>query len=1030
MTTNHIIMTLAVLLSCIMPATAQYADFPEHKEILSFEQETGPVHALKKSSVSISSLHSKLGENSLLWKWEKEGASIEIRGTVPYLRENPNPKETSVSTFVFWIYSENPVDGELLFSFMKGDRTCCSFRYGLDFKGWRGAWVAFDRDMEGTPEEGMDRVVVTAPDGVKKGRLFLDGIITSAFEDIRHHTADFQAPFINKGTTSHWLVLLDNWNKSLDITPGPAVTAEDTEQMEKIRDRFITLVTDGKKAPDPDRLRKQFDGYGIHRNKDGSITGKPVFFTRYGETYINLGIPDASRIFSDNGQLLRTANDFMFNLALAYLKTDDPEWKRELENMYVTMTEHLLDQGYAAGSALGTLHHLGYSMRNFYTAPVIMKEVLERAGLAGEVQKAMEWFSGVGEVKTAPEQPGMDIDAFNTSLMGRMASILMLDDTPYRKAYMQALSKWIDNGFMYADGLRPAFKPDGTVQHHRKAYPAYATGGFAGAVNAVWMLHGTDYAISERGHGILKKALLEMRFYCNRKSFPLAMSGRHPDGKGELIPSQYGLLATAGSPDGTQETDRELAEAYLRLAPDGKWSREFLKAGFKAEPAPTGCHSYPFNCSLTYRQDEWSVTIAGHSRYLWAAEIYNGANHYGRYLTHGSMQILADGSPEISITGSGYQVAGWDWCHIPGATAAEIPMEAMKADVRNVDEFSGYEEMLLSDEWFAGGVTHKGNAGAYAMILHEHDKYNGSLRARKSYFAFGNRIIALGSDLENFLPGSSLHTTLFQNVLTDPQQDITKVNQGAIAAREFSHEYEGDMITVQDRFGNAWFVRNGKVAVRRGLQHSLHEETDEPTEGYFEKAYICHGSMVSKGTVPQDRYMKDSYEYMTVIHASDSEIREYSERLPYSVIRCDRKAHIIRDNATGIISGAIFEELDGEDSLSGIEASSPCMVMMSLEGPVMTLSVSNPDLGLYTGPSDEILDGNGKRTERSIYGREWVDNPCGNTAIDMTLTGKWKLEDAGDSTVTVLVEGDSTRLHFTTKGARTEEIRLSRIIGE
>ena len=152
--------------------------------------------------------------------------------------------------------------------------------------------------------------------------------------------------------------------------------------------------------------------------------------------------------------------------------------------------------------------------------------------------------------------------------------------------------------------------------------------------------------------------------------------------------------------------------------------------------------------------------------------------------------------------------------------------------------------------------------------------------------------------------------------------------------------------------------------------------------------------------------------------------------MAYSVIRCDRKAHIIRDNATGIISGAIFEELDGEDSLSGIEASSPCMVMMSLEGPVMTLSVSNPDLGLYTGPSDEILDGNGKRTERSIYGREWVDNPCGNTAIDMTLTGKWKLEDAGDSTVTVLVEGDSTRLHFTTKGARTEEIRLSRIIGE
>lgn len=1033
------ISALLLMASLTAAVAQQYTDFPDHPEILSFEQEeTAPVKALKKSSVSISSLHSKLGENSLMWKWRKGGAGIEIAGDIPYLPENPNPKETSVSTFVFWVYSETPLDGQLTFSFMKGDSLCCSFRYGLGFKGWRGAWVAFDRDMEGTPQTGMDRVVITAPEQVRKGRLFFDGIITSAFEDVRHHTADFQAPFINKGTTSHWLVLLDSWKRELDIPQADSISAEDIAQTDTVRNRFITLVTDGKNAPSHERLREQFSSYGIRWNKDGSINGKPVFFTRYGETYINLGITDASKRFSDNGQLLRAANDFMFDLALSYLRSDDPAWKQETADMYVTMTRHMLDQGYAAGSALGTLHHLGYSMRNFYTAPVIMREVLAEAGLEEDVQQAMEWFSGVGEVKTAPAEPGMDIDAFNTSLMGRTAALLMLDDTPYKKAYMQALSRWIDNGFRYAPGLRPAFKPDGTVQHHRKAYPAYATGGFDGAVNAVWMLHGTDYAITERGHNVLKKALLEMRFYCNVKSFPLAMSGRHPDGKGELIPRQYGLLADAGSPDGVQPIDKELAEAYLRLDADGKWSRKFTDAGFTAEKAPAGCHSYPFNCSLTYRQDEWSVTIAGHSRYLWSAEIYNGANHYGRYLTHGSMQILADGEPEISSFGSGFRVDGWDWRHIPGTTAAEIPMEAMKADVRNVDEFSGYEEMLLSDQWFAGGVTHKGNAGAYAMILHEHDKYNGSLRAHKSYFAFGNRIIALGSDLENFLPGSSLHTTLFQNALEDPQQDITKVNGGSIAAREFHHEYEGSLITLQDRFGNAWFVRDGKVAVSRGLQYSLHEETDRTTEGYFEKAYICHGDIVGKGAITGNAYMKDSYEYMTVIHATDEEIREYSEKLPYTVIRCDSKAHLIKDDESGIISGSIFEELEEEDTegwdgtatRSGIVASSPCMIMMSRSGAVLTLSASNPDLNLYSGPSDEILDGHGKRTERSVYGREWIDAPCEETAIDITIRGRWKLGNAGRSDVTVRNNGDTTSIHFTTGEARTEEIELIRIIGE
>ena len=68
------------------------------------------------------------------------------------------------------------------------------------------------------------------------------------------------------------------------------------------------------------------------------------------------------------------------------------------------------------------------------------------------------------------------------------------------------------------------------------------------------------------------------------------------------------------------------------------------------------------------------MTFAGHSRYLWAAEIYRGANHYGRYLTHGSMQILCGGAPVIDSFGSGFQVEGWDWCHIPGTTAAQIPI--------------------------------------------------------------------------------------------------------------------------------------------------------------------------------------------------------------------------------------------------------------------------------------------------------------------------------------------------------------------
>lgn len=1020
----YISLALGVLISSA--AAAQPVDYGLDHGVLSFENGTSPTVPGRHSSVRVSGLHYKLGTHSLEWNWKRAGARLSILGEIPYMKENPDPKETSVSTFVFWVYSDKPLEGSLRFSFLKGGRECCRFDYGLGFTGWRGAWVAFDRDMTGTPEEGMDEVVITAPHGVRHGRLWFDGVITSAFEDVRYHTPDWQAPFINEKTDIHWLVLNKSWNLRLDIPETP-LSDSDIRDIETVTKRFVSLVKPGK-VPSIDRLREMYESYGIKENPDGTVTGKPIWFTRYGETFINLGIPDASAAFRRNGQLLKDYNNNLLDVAAAWNRTSDGAERQELARMYVMMTRHLLDQGFAAGSAQGTLHHLGYSMRNFYISPVLMRDVLREAGLSEQVQQAMEWFSGVGEVKVAPAGPGMDIDAFNTSLMGRLASLLMLEDSPYKWAYLKSLSRWIDNGFKYVDGTRPCFKSDGSIYHHRRSYPAYAVGGLDGAVNSVWMLRGTALAVSEDSHRNLRKALLEMRFWCNLRSFPLAMSGRHPDGKGELSPKHFAMLAEAGTPDGSSPLDTALASAFMRLVPDARakekvWARKFGAAGIVPESTPQGSRSYGYNCSLSHRFGESLVTFAGHSRYLWSAEIYNHANHYGRYLTHGSMQILCAGTPVIDSFGSGFQVDGWDWCHIPGTTAAEIPMTRMKANVLNVDEHSGYEEMLLSAEWFAGGVSHRGLYGAYAMKLHEHDKYNGSLRARKSFFAFEDRIVALGSDLENALPGSELHTTLFQNTIEEDTPTI--VNGSPVSSTDFATELDSSLIVLRDRLGNAYLVRDALVRVSRGLQHSLHEETDAPTEGVFEKAYIFHGGIVGKGAVAGDIYMKDSYEYMVGLQSSDERLDFWQSHKPYVVVRRDRNAHVVRDLESGVTGCAVFEG-GAVDSL--IIESSPAMIMYSGDGQELTLSVCNPDLALYEGEADEVCDENGKRIERSVYGRKWIDNHCLPTVVRLKLKGLWEVSDCGADIVEDSRENNCTRLLFRTGEARTEEIVLRRIV--
>lgn len=986
---------------------AQSMQEVEDDRILSFENSPLPFVAAKGSKLTLSDAHYKHGGHAVRWTWTANGARLRLQAPVGYLPRNPNPKETSVSTFAFWVYSPAAIEGTLRFEFRKQGRTCSWFDYRLGFTGWRGAWVAFDRDMQGRPEEGMDELVVTV-DGPREGELYFDHLILSAFQDVRHHTADFQAPFINAATRSHWLVLLRSWQLPLPERTEALTDAERCD-MDTITDRLCRLLTEGRQPMPLRQLRKRFAEYGITENPDGTLCGKPIWFVRYAETYINLGHPKVAALYRQNGQLLRRCNDLLYQIAVAHYASRDGTERNELARIYVLLTRHLLDQGFAAGSAQGTLHHLGYSMRNFYTAPVLMRGVLREAGLLHAVQQAMEWFSGVGEVKVPPAVAGIDIDAFNTSLIGRLASILLLPDTPAKASYMACFSRWADNGYKTVEGTAPCLKSDGTVFHHRHHYPAYAVGGFEGAVNAVWLLNRTGFAISRAGHENLKRALLEMRFYCNLRSFPLALSGRHPDGKGALIPGQYARLAEAGTPDGKQATDPELAAAYLRLAEgeDG-YTRQFAAAGIAAEPSPEGHRVYGYNASAAHRRGDWLLTVAGHSRYLWSAEIYRGANHYGRYLTHGSLQLLGDGDP-IGSFGSGFRQEGWDWRHIPGTTALEIAMERMKADIRNVDTVSGYEEMLLSDEAFAGGVSHRGENGLFAMKLHEHDKYNGSLRARKSWFFFDNRVVALGSNISNAAEGR-VHTTLFQNYLPH-RSDPIRVNGETVSAFPYRTVLPSGGVLL-DNLHNAYFVPRGEVTVTRERQHSLDEQTDAPTENDFTKAYIDHGGVIRGG----------SYEYLLAVHASEDELAAYRRELPYEVLRCDSAAHIVRDKASGTEGYALFEA-GAFDRVRLVEASLPALVMIGGGEDALTVSVCDPDLRFYEGPSDERFDTAGKRIERSIYAREWIDHPSIASSLRITIRGCWALKEPS-SVCRAETDGVHTVLTFTCREGATREVEL------
>ena len=156
------------------------------------------------SRLSVSDLHYKDGKHSLEWTFEP-GGILELKKDLKFEKKDPTGKDLYLSAFIVWVYNEVPQDETIEFQFLKDGKRCTSFPFGINFSGWRAAWVCYERDMQGTPEEGMNELRIIAPNS--KGSLFIDHLITATKVDARQQTADLQVPFVNAGTTNHWLVV-------------------------------------------------------------------------------------------------------------------------------------------------------------------------------------------------------------------------------------------------------------------------------------------------------------------------------------------------------------------------------------------------------------------------------------------------------------------------------------------------------------------------------------------------------------------------------------------------------------------------------------------------------------------------------------------------------------------------------------------------------------------------------------------------------------------------------------------------------
>ena len=968
---------MAIAACCLAFSSAIHAQLYHDSRMFSFENAKELQYIkVEKSAVTLSDKHFKNGKKSLEWSFQAGGV-LKIDKDLQFEPRKTDGLDNYLSAFIVWVYNEAPLSGKsLVFQFCKQGKVCTSFPMNLNFKGWRGAWVCYERDMKGNAEPGMDEIKIKAPD--TQGRLYVDHLITAIKVDPRYQTADEQLPFVNPKTTNDWLQVLKHSKLQPDIALTP-VTEQQSKAMQQMEKRFRSLVyTPAKLYPKQmETLRDKFDAYKI-REKKGNITGMPIWFVRHAEAYERM-IPGWDKeILTRTGFEMNDYFKLMQQIAVAYNNATAEEDKKELQGMFLLMYEHITDQGVTWGSCWGNIHHYGYSLRSMYIAYFLMKDVLKAAGKLPEAVATMTWYSQLKQLYVKPTVNGMDMDTFNTASIGCMASILLMEDSPEKLQYVRSCSRWLDWGCRPAPGLMDSFKIDGSAYHHCNNYPAYAIGGLNGATQMIYILSGTEFAVGKLAHQTVKNALLAMRFYCNKLHFPLSMSGRHPDGKGHLTPMHYAYMALSGTPDGNKPVDVDMAASFMRLVEhttlpkEKQLCRQFAAQGVRPEAAPQGNLSLGYACASIQRRGNWSAVVRGMSRYLWSSEHYTNENQFGRYLGYGSLFLMtAPQNQDVTPTTSGWQEAGFNWNRIPGVTSLHLPLADLRAKIRNVDLHSGVEEMLFSDEAFAGGLSQQGSNGNFGMKLHEHDKYDGSFRVRKSYHFFNDVIVCLGSDIENNDKQHDTETTIFQLAAPDAQ------------VQAYWKAYQGDGKTWLDHLGTGYYSPNSATFTGLVSQQSRDNDTDKPNEGMWASLYIGHGKAPQNG----------SYEYAVLPNTTPERLKTFETTPTYTVIQRNRDAHIVRSDATKSLSYVLFETPKG--LLPGgplLQTDTTCLAMIRQVGKEkMVLTVAQPDLSLYQGPADDIYK-DGKRVERSIYSRPWIKNPSREIPVTVTLLGKWNFQ--------------------------------------
>jgi chondroitin-sulfate-ABC endolyase/exolyase len=981
--------------------------FSQYKPAVeSFESEKGlKAYEVSNGKLSVSDAHHKYGNSSLQWEWTGAGTIGTSQFRILTAAESPLEYGLffpSSPTLQMAIYNEKPQDGIITISFEKGGKKEVFFDVPLSFSGWRTIWVPFFEMKGNSPKKlaavDYDYFKITA--NAPTGKLFFDDIIYSQYQDDRHAYPDEIVPFIKADKDlgeDHWMPLISNYDRIKKLQPAPVSEVQKADLKRIVAQIDQDLEVDKKFRLYMNTLQEDYAKLNL-RDNGKTVLGPPLTF-KEGQDYYDEKQqgPRKFNDVQDLGKILKKVASF-------YSRGNAAEQK-EMKTMFLNGTRYFLDQGWQAGSNGGTRHHIGYNVRQITEAFFIMRDILKEKGMLDEVGASLQWLFNLGAVLDDPKNFHVNIDYLNTQAYYHMMLVFLFEKPEKQAAMLLAYSDYISIT-LAQQKEEWGFKPDGTSWHHNGHYPAYGLGAFQNVPKIIKTLSGTQFSIGIEGHKNFQKSFLTTRIYSQLYNWGFGNAGRHPleDNGIKSLRKPYLDMALAGNAEGTTKIDRDVAAAYLRL-----WGKEdpmnnsiFTQLNGIKEEKLSGYYTLPYGATAIHRRNDWAALIKGYSKYVWASEIYVKANRYGRYPANGTIQLLNSSGEK----GSGFVQEGWDWNRYPGATIVYLPFRELEPKLPLL--------MFRSNESFAG-ATKLDEDGIFGMILNEGKGTNadgnesnlgfpGRLKAKKSVFSFGDKMICIGTDISSIDEKNPTQTNLFQSSLTDTKLPVTTSEETIT-----KYPYEG-VLKVDSKFGS-WLIDpygNGyhilsetPVQVKKANQQSYHNEYSintgaiedsvkgaRETNGNFASAWIDHG------LAPKSA----SYQYVIYPFMSQDDQNNFGKKInkeeSFEIRRADSIAHIVLNKETGTTGYVVFEANHnlGKEILR--EVSTPALVMINhKDDHSITISAVQPDLNF-----PEYKPGKFRNYSQALE-------------LKLTLEGKWSgspesfiknIEVSGNTTIITL----------------------------